>query len=193
MANISVQWISQTIVTSALTLSSPGATGTGLARAMAITAHEHRAGAPLVAAFADGKDGPQAHARPPWHRSAALARASATASARACASSGAGSWMEKLMPFIWLAPAADQRIQRRAQLADILQPHLHFVVDLIAGEARRLVVVAIGHIAARPRNSRSGYPCRRRPVFSAPRRPPACGVVGGQRRGGGGRLAGDPG
>ena len=38
-----------------------------------------------------------------------------------------------------------QRIQRRAQLADIVQPHLNLVADLIAGDMRRLTVVAHWH------------------------------------------------
>ena len=81
---------------------------------------------------------------PPWHRFRPAPGHRPRPAARACSSSGAGSRMAKLMPFIWLAPGRHQRVQRGAQLGDILQPHRDLIADLIAGQAARAVVFAIG-------------------------------------------------
>ena len=81
------------------------------------------------------------------------------------------------MPFIWLAPAVTSASRLAPSLRHIFQPHRHVVVDLIAGQAARAVVVAIG-ILRRDREVRwSGCSFRPRPVSSVRRTRLSCGLV----------------
>ena len=97
------------------------------------------------------------------------------------------------MPFIWLAPAATSASSAPPSLPTSSSRTVHIIVDLIAGQAARGVVVAIG-VLRRDKEIRGlDIPFRHAQFFQRGEHALHAAAVGGQRLGGGGRGGGDAG
>ena len=175
-------------MTSAVTLCSPAATGTA---GGGHRGHPVHGPGRLGAAFADGQDRAQADA----------GRLGIGFGPGAGIGDGLGAGLfQQRRGFAdgeadavhLVGAGGHQRVQRAAQLGDILQPHRDVIADLIAGQAARVVVVAIGILRRDEEIRGLDILFRHAQFFQRREHRLHAAAVGGQRLGGGGRLVVTP-